>query len=78
MSGPAPDLHALASATGVRVHWQDVDGHARTVDDASLMAVLEALDRPAATAAQQRDSLRRGLEAQIGRASWRGRVFRAV
>jgi len=66
MSGPAPDLHALASATGVRVHWHDVDGHARTVDDASLMAVLEALDRPAATAAQQRDSLRRGLEAQAG------------
>jgi len=62
MTALAPDLYALANAAGVRVHWHDVDGNARTVDAPSLLAVLAALDWPAATAAQRQDSLQRCME----------------
>jgi 4-alpha-glucanotransferase len=42
-------LHDLAAAAGVARHWRDVNGTDQTVSDESLIAVLGALDLPAAT-----------------------------
>lgn len=59
----ATDLHALAEAAGVRVDWVDVAGVPRRVADPTLHSVLAALQLPARTAAQCRDSLRRMQDA---------------
>ncbi len=64
MSAEQPGLHALAAAAGLRREWTDVDGRPQTVADATLHAVLEALDLPSATPAQCRDSFQRVQRAQ--------------
>jgi len=50
------DLHALADAAGVEVHWRDVDGVDHMVHDDSLRAVLAALGFPAENAEQIQSS----------------------
>ncbi len=52
-------LHALAGAAGLRVDWVDAASTPRRVEDVTLRTVLAALELPADTAAQARDSLRR-------------------
>ncbi|KHL51304.1 hypothetical protein OZ13_20630, partial [Xanthomonas cannabis pv. cannabis] len=52
-------LHTLAAAAGVMVDWVDASDQPRQVSEASVQAVLTALDLPAATASQREDSLRR-------------------
>ena len=52
-----PQLHDLATAAGIEIHWRDNDGNARIVSDDSLRAVLAAIDLPANTPAQIHDSL---------------------
>ncbi|MGJ4803029.1 4-alpha-glucanotransferase [Luteimonas sp. SDU82] len=52
-------LHALAAAAGLCRDWTDVEGRPQTVAEGTLRAVLDALDLPAATPAQCRDSLQR-------------------
>jgi len=59
MTGPAVDLVGLAGAVGVLVDWEDVHGTPRRVEPATLLAVLEALEWPATSAAQRQDSLQR-------------------
>ncbi len=59
MSGGHGGLHALAAAAGLHREWTDVDGRPQVVADATLHAALAALDLPAATPAQRRESLRR-------------------
>ena len=51
------DLHELARAAGIEVHWRDVDGNDQMVSDDSLRAVLAAIDLPAETTAQIQQSL---------------------
>ncbi|KAB7768607.1 4-alpha-glucanotransferase [Xanthomonas maliensis] len=53
------ELHALAAAAGVLVDWVDASDQPRQVAVPSLLAVLAALELPAATPAQCADSLRR-------------------
>lgn len=55
-------LHALADAAGLCRHWDDVAGVPRNVADADLRAILQAMDLPAATASQCRDSYARLAE----------------
>lgn len=52
-------LHALAAAAGLAREWTDVAGKPQQVGDATLHAVLAAMDLPAATPAQRRASLHR-------------------
>jgi len=59
MSTADASLHALAAAAGLCREWTDVAGRPQVVADATLRAVLDALDLPAATPAQRRESLRR-------------------
>lgn len=59
-------LHALADAAGLCRHWEDVAGVPRTVSDADLRAILQAMELPAATPAQCRDSaLRLAADTQL-------------
>ncbi len=51
------DLHELAYAAGIEVHWRDVNGNDQRVSDDSLRAVLATLDFPAENRAQIRDSM---------------------
>jgi 4-alpha-glucanotransferase len=53
-----PALGELAAAAGLVEHWQDYRGQPQRVGEATLVAVLATLGLPAATPAQQRDSLR--------------------
>lgn len=58
----APDaalLAKLAQAAGVDTAWHDIAGQRHAVPEETLRAVLAALDLPAETAAQARDSLAR-------------------
>ncbi len=50
-------LHDLARAAGVEIHWRDVHGNDQIVADEGLRAVLAAIDLPAETPAQIRESL---------------------
>jgi glycogen debranching enzyme GlgX/4-alpha-glucanotransferase len=52
-------LGALATAAGVATHWHDLTGREHEVPEATLRAVLSALQLPAESAAQARDSLAR-------------------
>lgn len=61
MTAAPVDLAGLAATVGVIVDWHDVHGTARQVDPTTLLAVLEALEWPAATEAQRQDSQRRCL-----------------
>jgi len=60
MSTAVP-LATLAEAAGLVADWEDVHGTPRTVDEATLAHVLDALGWPAATPAQRADSLQRCL-----------------
>ena len=51
------ELAALAAAAGVSNRWQDYRGAQHQVSAESLRAVLAALDLPAGTAAEVRDSM---------------------
>ncbi len=51
------DLHELAYAAGIEVHWRDVNGNDQRVADDSLRAVLATLDFPAESRDQIRDSM---------------------
>lgn len=51
------NLHALAEAAGIQIHWRDVDGNDQTVSDESLRAVLAAIGFPAETGHQIDDSM---------------------
>jgi 4-alpha-glucanotransferase len=51
------DLHELAYAAGIEVHWRDVNGIDQRVSDDSLRAVLATLDFPAENGHQIRDSM---------------------
>jgi 4-alpha-glucanotransferase len=51
------DLHELAYAAGIEVHWRDVNGNDQRVADDSLRAVLATLDFPAENHDQIRDSM---------------------
>jgi 4-alpha-glucanotransferase len=62
-------LHALASTAGLQREWVDAGGAARTVDDAALYAILNAMNIPARDAARMRDS-----QAAIGALRARARV----
>lgn len=53
MSG---SLHRLAAAAGIETSWHDAAGKMQTVSDESLRAVLRALDLPAASDPQIRES----------------------
>ncbi|BDG74445.1 glycogen debranching protein GlgX [Roseomonas fluvialis] len=58
----APDralLAELSTAAGIATQWHDIDGARHAVPEATLRAVLAALDLPAETTAQARDSLAR-------------------
>ncbi|MFL6587502.1 MAG: 4-alpha-glucanotransferase [Luteimonas sp.] len=59
-------LHALAATAGLQRDWVDADGASRTVDDAALHAILDAMHIPAHDAARMRDS-RRAIEASRSR-----------
>src|SRR5690606_27177719 len=59
MSGGDASLHALAEAAGLCREWTDVSGRPQVVSDATLHGVLAAMDLPAVTVAQRRDSLHR-------------------
>lgn len=59
MTNAADELAELAARVGVMVDWRDIHGIARRVEPATLVAVLDALEWRAATAAQRADSLRR-------------------
>ncbi len=52
-------LAELSRAAGIDTAWHDIDGRRHTVPEDTLRAVLAALDLPAGTAAQARDSLAR-------------------
>ncbi len=52
-------LAALAQAAGIDTAWHDIAGVRHAVPEETLRAVLGALDLPAETAAQARDSLAR-------------------
>ncbi|MBR0648803.1 4-alpha-glucanotransferase [Roseomonas terrae] len=52
-------LGDLARAAGIDTDWQDVDGRRHVVPAETLRGVLAALDLPANSAAQARDSLAR-------------------
>ncbi|HET6630095.1 MAG TPA: 4-alpha-glucanotransferase, partial [Woeseiaceae bacterium] len=52
-------LHALARDAGLLVDWKDAAGQKQRVSDDSLVAVLAALDLPAATPGQVEESRRR-------------------
>ena len=55
---PAADtLAALAQAAGVADRWVNAHGQPQVVSPDTLRAVLGAMDLPAATPAQIRDSL---------------------
>ena len=59
------DLHELAYAAGVQVHWRDVNGIDQSVHDDSLRAVLAAIGFPAASGQQiqaSREALRHESE----------------
>lgn len=58
----APDaahLARLARKAGIGTAWHDIDGRAYAVPRETVLALLHALDLPAATVAQARDSLGR-------------------
>src|SRR6202044_1146950 len=50
-------LHELARAAGLQIAWRDVYGTEQIVSDDSLRAVLAALELPAGTDSEIRDSL---------------------
>ena len=50
-------LHRLARAAGLQIGWTDAAGKRKRVSDDTLVAVLEALDLPAGSERQVRDSL---------------------
>jgi glycogen operon protein len=52
-------LARLAHAAGISTTWHEIDGTAHAVPRATVCAVLGALDLPAETAAQARESLAR-------------------
>ena len=52
-------LGRLATAAGIAPHWHDLTGREHEVPEATLRAVLSALQLPAESAAQARDSLAR-------------------
>jgi 4-alpha-glucanotransferase len=52
-------LHQLARAAGLSPHWRDYRAQDREVVPDSLRALLEAMELPAGSEAQQRESLRR-------------------
>jgi glycogen debranching enzyme GlgX/4-alpha-glucanotransferase len=52
-------LGQLAQAAGIAPHWHDLTGREHEVPEATLRAVLSALQLPAETTAQARDSLAR-------------------
>ncbi|HEX3756982.1 MAG TPA: 4-alpha-glucanotransferase [Rhizomicrobium sp.] len=52
-------LELLARKTGLAVHWTDADGNPRRVSTDVLQAALTALDLPAGTESQIKDSLAR-------------------
>jgi glycogen operon protein len=52
-------LAELATAAGIAPQWHDIDGARHAVPESTLRAVLAALELPAQTAAQARDSLAR-------------------
>ena len=52
-------LHELAARAGILVDWNDAHGRPRRVADDVLRTVLDALELPAGTPAQARDSLAR-------------------
>jgi 4-alpha-glucanotransferase len=52
-------LHALAREAGLLIEWKDASGQQQRVSDESLVAVLAALQLPAATPEQTADSRRR-------------------
>lgn len=66
MSGGDASLHALAEAAGLCREWTDVSGRPQVVSDATLHGVLAAMDLPAVTVAQRRDSLHRLQAVQAG------------
>ncbi|WP_049621061.1 4-alpha-glucanotransferase [Frateuria defendens] len=49
-------LHRLADTAGLAVHWTGADGIERELDEEALRALLGALDLPAASTAQCRES----------------------
>ncbi|MBD9368416.1 4-alpha-glucanotransferase [Xanthomonas sp. XNM01] len=59
MSLPPASLDTVAEAAGLSRHWTDVASRAQRVADDTLLAVLDAMDLPAATPAQCSDSLQR-------------------
>jgi 4-alpha-glucanotransferase len=58
----APGLRELAGAAGIEVRWTGADEHPRELDEDSLLALLAALELPAASAAQRRESRQRLAE----------------
>lgn len=64
MTAPSVALTDLAATVGLIVDWHDVHGTARRVDQTTLLAVLEALEWPAATPAQRMESQQRCLTEQ--------------
>ncbi len=51
------DLHELAYAAGIEVHWRDVNGNDQRVHDDSLRAVLAAIGFPAESGHQIHESM---------------------
>ena len=51
------DLHALASAAGLVIDWEDAQGRDQRVSDASLSAILTSMGLACDSAADRRDSL---------------------
>jgi 4-alpha-glucanotransferase len=63
MSGDS-DLYALADAAGINADWVDASGDPKRVGPDSLRAVLAALDLPAGSDGELKDSIRRVQEDQ--------------
>ena len=51
------DLHALATAAGLVIDWEDAQGRDQRVSDASLSAILTSMGLACDSAADRRDSL---------------------
>ncbi len=58
-------LATLATAAGIATAWHDIDGRRHAVPEGTLRGLLAALNLPAETAAQARDSLARRRAAAL-------------